>query len=119
MMILSLGLVALMAAFQHALRLTQLRRNCLTPARELAEQVLANLERGASLATPENNMTWSAEQNRLPCQISTSPWPVVPGLQQVRVAVSWMDHGKPGTVTLTTLLPDTVGAQAHAVNANQ
>ncbi|RMD96702.1 MAG: hypothetical protein D6814_10925 [Calditrichaeota bacterium] len=110
-LLLSVGLVAVVQAFQGSFRLVEVRRHDLTPARELAESLLAQLETGTLETVSLEPGTWEGSQNRFEYRVTVTPWPRLPDLYQVEVTVAWVDRGKPGQIRLTTLLPNNAKRQ--------
>jgi hypothetical protein len=103
-LLLSFGLVPIVQATQESLRALQRRRHYLAPARELANNVLVAMALGAEPGEAANMIGISFEPDKLQYEVSTSAWPEVAGLRQVRVTVRWNDRGKAGAFSLVTLL---------------
>lgn len=103
--LLSIGLVGVMQAVGQSIRLVQYRKSCLAPARLLADSLLSSLEIGFAPEMLTATATTTGERGRFRYQIASAPWPGAPELRNVRVTVSWREHGKSGELSLTTLLP--------------
>lgn len=103
--LLSVGIVALTQAFQKSVQAAQFRQHYYGPARELADAVLAELEDSSIKSNLETAGRLYGEGGVFDYEVETSEWPAVPGLVRVSVTVRWTDRGKPGSITLTTLLP--------------
>ena len=85
----------------------QFRKHYLLPAQELVNYVIAELELNAHNCNLEREQMIPVSKGLFDYKIITSDWPATPGLQQVQVIVTWSDRGKPGSLSLTTLLPVT------------
>ncbi|MFQ5706619.1 MAG: hypothetical protein ACE5HO_04170 [bacterium] len=109
--ILSVGLVAGVGMLKKSIQLVQLRKHYLTPARELAESILVELELGEYGRPPQQILAAPDAKNPFHYQVVTSDWQGAGGLKQVQVIVSWSHRGKPGSFSLTTLLPATNGLE--------
>lgn len=103
--ILSVGIVALIQVFQKSVQGVQFRQHYYGPARELAEAVLAKLEIDAIAGVQKEGTARYGESGAFSYTVVRSDWPAAPDLQKVSVTVRWTDRGKPGSITLTTLLP--------------
>ncbi|MFQ5637215.1 MAG: hypothetical protein ACE5IR_04395 [bacterium] len=100
--ILSIGMTALMQAFQKSVYAVQYRQHYSAPARNFADALLAKFEIAAAVNQIEA-ASMSGERGVFRYEFDTSDWPAAPYLQRVSVTVRWMDRGKPGSITLTTL----------------
>ncbi len=102
--LLAIGLVGVIHAVKQSIRLVQYRKTWLAPAHALADSLLASLEIGFAPEILMASGITTGELGRFHYSIATAPWPAAPELRNVRVTVSWMEHGKAGELSLTTLL---------------
>ncbi|MFQ5650502.1 MAG: hypothetical protein ACE5IY_11220 [bacterium] len=103
--ILSVGIVALLSASQNSLRSVQVREHDYGPARHVAEEILTRFELDALSGVYSANLPRAGESGGFPYEVLVSDWGDVPGLQHLSVTVRWENRGRPGEITLTTLLP--------------
>ncbi|MFQ5605509.1 MAG: hypothetical protein ACE5HS_19745 [bacterium] len=106
-LLLSIGMVALITMFQKAVRVVQFRQYYYAPARQVAESLLTQVELGMIPENDEGRIFKNEENMTFHYQINSEIWRNQTGLQQVTVIVNWSDRGKPGSLSLTTLLPVT------------
>lgn len=104
-MVLSIGLLAVIQAVQKSVKVTHFRRYYLAPARQLADAVLADLALQSTSGKLGDGVVMRGERGTFRYEVMSWEWPVVPGLREVRVIVSWSDQGKPASLSLATLLP--------------
>ncbi len=106
--ILSIGIMALLEVSQKSIRGVQ---GSLThgAARQLAESVLSELEIAALYDVRPDGILMNSGQANVKYQVQRQEWPAAVGVEEVSVTVSWNDRGKPGSITLTTLLPKPKG----------
>lgn len=112
-LLLTTGMLATMQAYRHTVYVAQYRRIYLQPAKALAESIMRRLELEALSGIPDPDLVESGQQGPLRYDVERLPWNTSPTLEQIRVIVRWNDRGKPGQVSLTTLLPAKFVAPAH------
>lgn len=103
--VLSIGLVAVIRLVQNSTSMVHLRSHYLLPAQEVAESVLAEIETGAVPKYWMDGQTLYRSNVEFRVQVASSEWPLSTSLAKVEVVVRWIDRGKPGSLTLTTLVP--------------
>ena len=104
-LILSVGLAALVQAARESVKATQTRVYGFIPAQELADRLMAQFELAAIDSAASESQPLSGEEGSFRYRVELTEWPANPALKKVDVTVSWAGPRKPGSVTLTTLLP--------------
>ncbi|MFQ5604083.1 MAG: hypothetical protein ACE5HS_12530 [bacterium] len=102
--LLSFGMIALIQVCQKSVHVLQFRQHYYRPALEIAENLLSKIELKPSASLMSENKLIKFDQKIFNCQVQTSEWSAVPGLNKVSVTVDWTDRGKHGSLTLATLL---------------
>ncbi|KAA3617925.1 MAG: hypothetical protein DWQ05_07725 [Calditrichaeota bacterium] len=104
-LILSIGIIAALQALKTTLHALQYREYTLAPARQLAEKIMAEVELNTFAKLPNFSAATEGNIDSFHYQITKTKWPVGTSLNKITVKISWNDRGKPGTFSLTTILP--------------
>lgn len=104
-LLLSVGMLAVVQAYNRAMHAVQLQQHYLAPAKALAEALLTKQELQALTGLPVDDFAKEGRNGRFRYRIDYEDWQVAPNLQQVIVTVSWDDRGRPGNLAISALLP--------------